>query len=202
MTLTAKAIIWKIRTLDQKELLLTNTEAENLYDTAKKQNKTNGNYAEAGVYKGATAKIISKAKGKKTLLLFDTFEGLPKPQKIDTKQSGKPFKEKEFVETLENVQHYLRKETNIKYHKGLLKDTLPTIPKQQYAFVHLDLDLYESTKQALRYFYPRMATRGIILSHDYTTITSVKKAFDEYFKNKPEKPTKVSFTTQCKVVKT
>ena len=37
--------------------------------------------AEVGVYQGVSAKLICEAKGDKELHLFDTFEGLPDPER-------------------------------------------------------------------------------------------------------------------------
>ena len=47
------------------------------------QARVPGDYAEVGVYKGATAKLMCEAKGEKHIHLFDTFEGLPNADTID-----------------------------------------------------------------------------------------------------------------------
>jgi hypothetical protein len=47
------------------------------------------------------------------------------------------------------------------------------------------VDLYKTTLDALEFFYPRMNPGGVIMSHDYIRC-GVKKAFDEFFKDKPE----------------
>ncbi len=36
-----------------------------------------------------------------------------------------------------------------------------------FAFVNLDMDLYEPAIGGLRFFYPKMAEGGVILVHDY-----------------------------------
>lgn len=65
--------------------------------------------------------------------------------------------------------------------KGFFPETSIGID-EKYAFVSLDVDIYETTKEGLNYFYPRMSKNGIIMIHDYTswTITGVKKAVDEF----------------------
>ena len=45
-----------------------------------------------------------------------------------------------------------------------------------------------------------MQKGGIILSHDYSHLEGVRKAFDEFFKNKPEKILELPMT-QCMVIK-
>lgn len=58
---------------------------------------------------------------------------------------------------------------------------------------------FQSILDCLEFFYPRMSHGGIILSHDYT-FKGVKRAFDEFFKDKPEVVIKL-FGSQCMVVK-
>ena len=50
---------------------------------------------------------------------------------------------------------------------------------QPISFLHLDVDLYQSTIDSLRYFYPRLVTGGIILIHDFHT-DGIKKAINEF----------------------
>ncbi len=55
--------------------------------------------------------------------------------------------------------------------------------------MHLDADIYEATLDGLKFFYPRMPKGGIILIHDYNALhlVGIKKAIDEFFKDKPER---------------
>ncbi|PIZ94190.1 hypothetical protein COX84_05420 [Candidatus Micrarchaeota archaeon CG_4_10_14_0_2_um_filter_49_7] len=50
---------------------------------------------------------------------------------------------------------------------------------------HIDVDLYQSTVDCLNFFYPRMQAGGVIISHD-AHLGGVNKAFEEFFKDKPE----------------
>jgi len=52
----------------------------------------------------------------------------------------------------------------------------------------------------LEYFYPRMIPGGVILSHDYSLLAGVEKAFTEFFADKPEEVIDLP-TTQCLVFK-
>lgn len=58
-------------------------EAFIIYSIALSQSKLDGDMAEVGVYQGGSAKLISEAKGNKTLYLFDTFTGLPALSDVD-----------------------------------------------------------------------------------------------------------------------
>ncbi|MAG02383.1 macrocin-O-methyltransferase [Candidatus Pacearchaeota archaeon] len=179
---------------EDKPFLLKPYELFMVYSLAKRQIDLNGDYAEVGVFKGTTAKAICEAKGDKKLYLFDTFEGLPEPSKFD-----KNFKKQMFDSEVSYVMKKLSKYPNVFIYKGLFTDTAITIKDNNFSLVHLDVDLYQSTKDCLEFFYERMISGGIILSHDYDS-SGVKKAFDEFFFNKSEKVIRLPLS-QCMTIK-
>jgi hypothetical protein len=133
----------------------------------------NGDFAECGVWQGGSAKVLLKKK----LHLFDTFEGMPD----NDDPSGHP--KGDFGNTsAELVKEYLNSSLAIIY-EGIIPDTFPQ--KIQYSFVHIDVDLYQTTKDCLSYFLPRLASGGIIIFDDYGFPDyefSSKKAVDEMIK--------------------
>ena len=185
----------KIRS--QTELLLEDIEAYHIYMTVKRTEKVPGDIAEVGVYRGGSAKIICSAKGDRALHLFDTFEGLPKVDEVDLVW---PFYEGKFSASYEGVKDYLNAETNVFFYKGVFPDTSGPVKDTTFSLVNLDVDTYESTKKCLEFFYSRMSTGGIIISHDYITAPGVQKAFDEFFSDKME-PVIETAGSQCLVVK-
>lgn len=185
----------KIRS--ETELLLEDIEAYHIYMAAKRTQKVPGDIAEVGVFKGGSAKIICSAKGEKSLHLFDTFEGLPKVEDIDMVW---PFYEGKFAASYDSVKNYLKNESNLFFYKGLFPKTSEPVKEKTFSLVNLDVDTYDSTKKCLEFFYTRMSSGGIILSHDYITAPGVKKAFDDFFENKTE-PVLETAGSQCLVVK-
>ncbi len=181
----------------ETSMLLKNQEAFLIYKMVRKSEKISGDIAEVGVYKGGSAKLI-KESTKKTIHLFDTFEGLPSSSGNDKKDK---FKMGELSASLESVKHYLNSYNNIYFYKGLFPSTSGPVSDKKFSFVHLDVDLYESTMDCLKFFYPRMSTGGVILSHDYQDLIGVKKAFDEFFKDKPEIVLEPSGSSQALVMK-
>jgi hypothetical protein len=172
----------------------------NLYQLVLRTQKVPGEIAELGVYRGGSAKLIASLKGKKALHLFDTFEGMPAVNPdLDRHKKG------EFADTsLKAVQQYLVRFNGIFYHPGFFPDSARDLVKTptNFSMVHLDVDIYDSTKAGLEFFYPRMARGGMIISHDYRRLTcaGVKQAFDEFFADKPE-PIIELWQTQCLMVK-
>lgn len=180
----------------ERQTLVMVNEGYQLYSAVKDVEKIRGDIAEVGVYKGGTAKIISKAKGKKHLHLFDTFEGLPDP----TKKDSIIFRRGMMLVSFEDVKKYLHNETNIHFYKGIFPASAKGLEQYKFSFVHLDVDLYESTLSCLRWFYPRMNKGGVLISHDYSSLQGVHKAFIEFFKDKPEPFIELA-GSQCLVVK-
>ena len=179
---------------EDKPFLLKPSELFLVYSFAINQTYINGDYAEVGVFKGATAKAICEAKENKHLHLFDTFEGLPEVEKIDSK-----FKTKMFQSDYQRVKEKLKRYKNVYIYKGLFPKMGSTVATKNFAFVHLDVDIYHSTIDCLEFFYDKMSKNGIIISHDYHA-QGVKKAFDEFFKDKPEKVIQLPMS-QCMITK-
>ena len=186
------------RIKEETDMLLTDLDACQIYMMVKKTEKIGGgDIAEVGVYKGGSAKLIRQAT-KKPLHLFDTFEGLPEPSKHDKlKHRGKGV----YSCSFESVKNYLKNYSNISFYKGVFPYTAELVKNKKFSFVHLDVDLYESTLNCLKFFYPRMSEGGVIISHDYPRTEGVKEAFDEFFEHKSEIIVEPLGTGQCLIIK-
>ena len=162
-------------------------EALFLYTMAKKMQKVPGNYAECGVYKGFGATFICENKGAKILHLFDTFNGFPTGQgKNDKKLSLKKYHQGSLAISLETVKKTLSSYKNLVYHTGVFSETCKEVENHKFAMVHIDFDMYESMKQAIEFFYPRINPGGIMILHDYRFFQGVQKAANEFFADKTE----------------
>jgi O-methyltransferase len=180
----------------ERALLIRVDEAYYLVNAVKSSAKVPGDLAEVGVYQGASSKLICEARAaNRELHLFDTFEGLPTPGTDDV-----GFAEGEYQCSLESVRRYLSRYPNVRFYKGLFPSTAGAVAGRRFSFVNIDVDLYEGTRAALEFFYPRMSPGGILMSHDYGTQTGVRKAFDEFFVDKPE-PLVELIGSQCMMVK-
>ena len=188
-------LICKIK--NEAEMLLDYNEAYQVFVAARGTRKIDGDVAEVGVYQGGSAKLICEAKGDRPLHLFDTFEGLPDLCEVD---DPKQFHKGEFLVSLEFVKDYLKEYPNVHFYKGLFPSTAEPVKSKKFSFVHLDVDLYESTLNCIEFFYPRMSSGGIIISHDYISSVGVREAFDAFFGDKPEPVIELP-GSQCMVVK-
>jgi len=183
------------RIRQEYDLKMEDCEAYTIYSAVKSTDGLSGDIAEAGVYRGGSAKVICQAKGDRSLHLFDTFEGLPHDGEVDWF-----FSKGDYSANYEDVRREFANEKNVHLYKGLFPDTAGPISDKTFSFVHLDVDLYSSTLACLNFFYDRMEKGGIIISHDYGYHEGVKKAFTEFFKDKPEVVVRL-FGSQCLVIK-
>jgi O-methyltransferase len=180
----------------QTPMLLFDNEAYQIFTAVKSTERIEGDLAEVGVYSGGSARLIRAANRSKALHLFDTFEGLPEVEAIDSPQ----FNKGQFAASFEDVKNCLKEYNNVHFYKGLFPTTATPVEDKKFSFVHFDVDTYESTRSCLDFFYSRMNKGGIILSHDYISAPGVRRAFDECFSNKAEPIIEMS-GTQCLIVK-
>lgn len=136
--------------------------AREIYDK-----KINGAVAEAGVYQGYFSAYINELFFDRKLYLFDTFEGFENNDIESEKNIRGFFRDYgRFEDT--NVETVLAKMpfvNNIEVRKGYFPDTTEGID-EKFAFVSLDMDLYQPIKAGLEYFYPRLECGGYIFVHD------------------------------------
>ncbi|WP_170827096.1 class I SAM-dependent methyltransferase [Magnetovibrio blakemorei] len=117
---------------------------------------------EFGVFKGSSirqfAKNLSSKNDQRTIVGFDSFEGL---EEAWTGQVGGLKSKFSTLGVMPSVP------SNVHLLKGLVQDTLPkyleTVPNEQVAFIHCDLDTYTPTKFVLEYLKDRCVSGTVIL---------------------------------------
>jgi len=154
---------------------------ENLYKIIQDTNNLNGVICEIGVYKGYTAKMLCE-NSKDDVILIDTFEGMPAVNDKDNHH-----KLGDFNDTSEDyVRSVLSGLSNYKIIKGKFPEIdLSNLSKLTYRIVHIDVDIYQSYKDCLEFFYPRLEVGGYIVMDDYyaQSCLGARIAADEYALN-------------------
>jgi O-methyltransferase len=127
---------------------------------------------------------------------FDSFAGFPDPVEKDeiTPITGRDF----WASPPEAVLRVLRDgripedkiRNRVRLVKGMFNETLPRY-QGKIALLHLDCDLYESYKTSLENLYDKVVPGGIIMFDEYNDKRwpGAKKAIDEFFADRREKPT-------------
>lgn len=136
-----------------------------------------GHLLEFGVFTGGTIRFMSKRVGGRVIHGFDSFEGLPEDW------GGFSMDTESF-----NVKGKLPKVPgNVTLHSGWFENSLPKWCKQHpgpVAFMHIDCDIYSSTKTIFEALKERMRAGTVILFDEYFNYPGWKlhefKAFAEF----------------------
>lgn len=172
-----------------------------IYQYSKQVAGLSGDVAEVGVYKGGTARLLSKAfesEDNKTIHLFDTFSGMPP---ADSEKDL--HREGDFDDTsVERVKKYMSDCNNVLFYQGQFPMTSTPVENTTFCLVHIDVDIYKSVIECCKFFYPRMEKGGVMIFDDYGFMScpGAKKAVDEFFLDKPENPCYLP-TGQCIVMR-
>jgi O-methyltransferase len=147
-----------------------------------------GAFAELGVHKGTTAKAIHLMDPNRAFYLFDTFSGFSSKDLSQEEQEGARFTTEMFADTSQpQVEAFINGNENLRFRAGYFPETSIGLEDEQFAFVHLDADLYAPTIEALRFFYPRLSPGGVIIIHDYNhNWEGIPKALHEFKTEIPE----------------
>ena len=84
---------------------------------------------------------------------------------------------------VDRVRGVLADFPKIGIHEGWIPDVFASLPEDHWAFVHIDVDLYEPTKACLEYFFPRVSVGGVIINDDFKAplFPGCGRAWQEFF---------------------
>ncbi len=147
-----------------------------LLEFALEQCKVDGLIMEFGVYRGASLRAIARRVAQ-VVHGFDSFEGLPQDWTFFQKQGRFSLQAQ--------APHF--DEANIRLHKGWFDQTLPPFLAQHpepARFVHVDCDIYASTRTVLELLTPRIVSGSVIVFDEYLNYPGWQqhefKAFQEF----------------------
>lgn len=138
------------------EKLQTDQKTENILKFLKQKK---GIAVEIGVYQGGSLSMFADSNPEIQFYGYDTFEGLPQETELDN-----VHKAGEFSCSLETVRKNITAK-NVKLIKGRFPFS-DTENLENIILAHIDVDLYQDTKNCLEYLYPRLATGGRIYIDD------------------------------------
>ena len=155
-----------------------------------------GARAECGTYRGATALLLAHAWRSREpafagdeLYLIDSFVGTSESGQHDyipvrgadgTTRREAFFPVAKADLSPELVRSYFNEFPRVSICPGWIPQVFATLPERSWAFVHLDVTLYEPTLAALEYFFPRMSSGGVIICDGSIFCPGAKKAWDEF----------------------
>jgi hypothetical protein len=166
-----------------------------------------GDIVECGVWRGgsmmlAAHRLLKLESLNRHLFLFDTYEGLPRPDEaldvdiwgnraIDgwlpqrTSDEGSYWANASLDEVRSNLMTTGYPPEQMHFIKGMVEDTIPGSAPDQIALLRLDTDWYASTRHEMRHLFPRLAHNGVLIIDDYGHFAGARRAVDEYFAANP-----------------
>lgn len=170
------------RTRELVPLLMPDAPALHILACVRAAARRGGAMAEAGVFMGGSARLICEAKGAAPLHLFDVFETLQRQPGAPASDSETAVKEHfgNVYATLDPVRKLLSGYGEVHFHPGLFPASAADLGDTRFGFVHLDMDLARSTRDALDFFHPRLLPGGILIGDDYN-LADVRGAFEAFF---------------------
>lgn len=151
-----------------------------------------GDTAECGSFRGASSWFILESwrddfeAGRRRHHIFDSFEGLSEPGDMDGSHWTKHSMSASEQELLTNLESF---PSCFQIHKGWIPERFPDVQGQSFAFVHIDVDIYQPTRDSIEFFYSHLNDGGILVCDDYgfKTCPGATLAVDEFLADKPEK---------------
>ena len=117
--------------------------------------------------------------------VFDSFEGLSSPGESD----GEHWNQGDLSVSMEQVGKNMGDFDRYTLYQGWIPSRFAEVQDKHFAFVHIDVDLYQPTFDAIEFFYPKLSEGAVILCDDYgsSLCPGATRAIDEYLSDKPEK---------------
>jgi O-methyltransferase len=160
--------------------LITPDRLDNLRRAVARTAAIGGEMAELGVYRGGSALVLAEEMPQRTLHLFDTFRGMPCSEQEEYDPAGH-VRQGMFDCSEQEVREFLSGR-RVVFHAGLFPDTAQGLESVRFSFVHIDCDLYQSAKDGIAWFWPRMGAGAILFFDDYgCDFTGVTHAVREVF---------------------
>lgn len=168
-----------------------------------------GNVAECGVYYGRFSRHINKCFPDRTLYLFDTFDGFA-AQDLEKELSlgNDSFNNSNFAlnknifsgVNIEFMMQHMPHPEKCIVKQGIFSETSIGI-EDSFCFVNLDMDLYQPMLAALKFFWNKMISGGVVLLHDYyhQKLPGVALAVEDFEKSIKKRICKTPIGDSCSI---
>mgnify|MGYP001582785474 FL=1 len=154
-----------------------------------------GDVVDLGAYRGGSSLVLRRLGPDKDLHLFDTWEGNPFNDDLCHHKKG------EWAADLDDCKLVVEGDDRTHYHKGVFPYSSGGLDGCEFCFVYVDVDTYQSTRDAIEFFWSRLVPGGKLFFDDWEWIAcaGVEKAIREAFQGDQIKV--FSSLHSCMVVK-
>lgn len=189
-----EAVLTLYRQKAQQHTIVSQDRLDAIQQAIRQTLGVSGAMAELGVYRGGSSLFMSLADPSRPIYLFDTFAGLPQSDSIaGIHHAG------EFACPVEEVKKLLTGRP-AEFIQGVFPASTQGLEELEFSVVHVDGDLYETTRDAIHYFWPRIQSGGYLIFDDWLWphTPGVAKAIREVF---PAGMIEQSAAYQCRIRK-
>lgn len=155
--------------------------------------KVEGEFVEVGCFRGLSAymtcSVLQEIGRVDEFHIFDSFAGLSEPAQQDHSLLMTPPKQgapNPFTCSEAEVRENLSQFQFVSYHSGWVPERFPDVDNKRFAYVHVDVDLYQPTRDTVEFFWPRLNVGGAMLFDDYGTLyyPGARKSIKEFFEGR------------------
>jgi hypothetical protein len=156
-----------------------------------------GDVIECGAYRGATSLLLALL-GRlheipQKVLMLDTFAGMPEVSSFDLGRRPGEFRPpRDQVEVIRAQAEALGVADRVEVHAGLFADSFRVLEPRapRFAFVHIDANIYQGTRDACAFTVPRVAPGGVVVFDDYNGVCDLgaRLAIDEFLAGRGVRP--------------
>ncbi|MBV9154915.1 MAG: TylF/MycF family methyltransferase [Acidobacteriaceae bacterium] len=155
-------------------------------------NHVPGDFVETGVWRGGCsilmrATLAAAGDQVRNTWLFDSFEGLPKPDpnsfpkdEGDSLWAFSSYLGVSLDQVKANFERYELLDERTQFVRGWFRDTIPNAGVDKISVLRLDGDMYESTWLVLTSLYPKISPGGFVIVDDYGAIPACQSAVDDF----------------------
>ena len=175
-----------------------------------------GDVVECGVGWGRSLYMLSlcvqATETERSIIGYDSFEGFPEPAEEDEPTTHPNSRKGHYRTTQDAVARFLVRsglssdfiDRMITLVPGYFENTVANYDGEGIALLHIDVDLYQSYREVLETLFPRVVRGGIVAFDEYQDTEKypgARRAIDEYFSDRVEKPVRSALFNRYYVIK-
>jgi len=141
----------------------------------KKTENLDGDILELGIYRGGltvmTARFLQKLHSKRRIYACEGFVGLPYEDRFSIWENAKGFYADTSPDLVLKKFQKFGVSDKITLVEGLFEKTLyEKLTDKKFSLVLVDCDLYDATKFAMKFVYPRLVKGGTVVFDEYDVV--------------------------------
>jgi O-methyltransferase len=158
----------KALTLVERNTLVDKYRLYELWSLARQLDGVEGDFLEVGVWRGGSGCLLALASQRpgRKVFLADTFTGVVKAGSLDTRYEGGEHSDTD-IQLVAALAARCGVTDRIRLLEGMFPERNAEHVGQKLAFLHIDVDVYESARSVLEWALPRLVTGAVVVFDDY-----------------------------------